>query len=246
MLISEAIYTVSKQEKFPWPLTLAIVAVESAFRPTAISSAGAFGLMQLMPYMYPDVASERIHTITYFGRKQAVSENMLKPEYQVRLGIEAFKYFHNRVKQKWGFKRLIVQSSSDLIWYEGLDGKMKVTKPKQKIHGLLQHSLNMIDLFGDFAISKTCCFYNAGSKNIFNVQRKYAERVVNLANEICLRCHSQSTEEQNFDRSYNLALDVTSRNTWISLSSKENQAYLAYAKRRAEEFVYNFDDHWLF
>ncbi|MFO7655981.1 MAG: transporter substrate-binding domain-containing protein [Bacteroidales bacterium] len=70
----------SKEIDWDWRLVASLIYQESRFKPTAVSWAGAFGLMQLMPRT---------------ARKMGVDENA-SPVEQIKAGIELIKWLEDR------------------------------------------------------------------------------------------------------------------------------------------------------
>ncbi|MDN6296791.1 MAG: transglycosylase SLT domain-containing protein [Halomonas sp.] len=62
----ERVYREARLARLPPSLVLALIEVESAFRPTAVSSAGAVGLMQIMPFWIDELglATDDLQTPT--------------------------------------------------------------------------------------------------------------------------------------------------------------------------------------
>ena len=77
----------------PLPMILAVIEVESDFRPEAVSRAGACGLMQLMPDTFTFLQSERLH-------ETLPSEAIFDPAVNVRYGACYLAYLLERF-QNW-------------------------------------------------------------------------------------------------------------------------------------------------
>lgn len=66
-------------------LVLAVMKVESTFRPDAISNRGAMGLLQIKP-----VAAQEV--VKVFGLEAAAKKNLLDPYHNVRVGVRYLSY----------------------------------------------------------------------------------------------------------------------------------------------------------
>ena len=78
-------------------LASAVVEVESSGRPEAVSSAGALGLMQLMPATAEAMANE-------LGLAAPSAEDLFDPELNVRLGV----YYLSKLRGTFGDERAFV------------------------------------------------------------------------------------------------------------------------------------------
>lgn len=78
-------------------LAAAVVEVESGGRPRAVSSAGALGLMQLMPRTSAAMAEE-------LGLSHPSREDMFAPGLNIRLGV----YYLSKLRRRFGDERVFV------------------------------------------------------------------------------------------------------------------------------------------
>ncbi len=93
--ILSAVYENSMQYDLPADLILAVIKVESAFNPRAYSSAGAIGLMQVMPV-----------TGIYVGRSLGYSikneDDLYNIERNIKIGVVFLKECINRLGEQRG------------------------------------------------------------------------------------------------------------------------------------------------
>lgn len=87
--ISHLVSTANDYEFDPL-LILAIMKVESAFNPSAVSFAGAYGLLQIKP-----VAAEEVATV--FGGNSADAGDLFDPFVNVRVGVQYLSYLRDVV-----------------------------------------------------------------------------------------------------------------------------------------------------
>jgi soluble lytic murein transglycosylase len=71
-------------------LVAAVIHTESRFRPEAVSSAGAMGLMQIMPTVGEWIASDKL------GDAAFTTNDLLKPEVNIRYGCWVLDYHLKR------------------------------------------------------------------------------------------------------------------------------------------------------
>ena len=73
----------------PLPMVLAVIRTESDFRPNAVSSAGAMGLMQLMPDTFSYLRDEKF--------EESLSDSaILEPAHNIRYGTYYLSYLYER------------------------------------------------------------------------------------------------------------------------------------------------------
>ena len=73
----------------PLPMVLAVIRTESDFRPNAVSSAGAMGLMQLMPETFAYLRDEQFE-------EKLSDRAVFDPETNIRYGTYYLAYLHER------------------------------------------------------------------------------------------------------------------------------------------------------
>ena len=88
-ILADAIYEESVRAAVDPLLVASIVATESSFRDRAVSSTGAVGLMQLLPFVADDVADR----LDFEWRRP---ESLRSPSINVRLGIQYYKELMER------------------------------------------------------------------------------------------------------------------------------------------------------
>jgi len=91
--LAEHLLYVSLEYKFDPAFILSVIHVESTFRPTVRSKAGAIGLMQLLPKTAHYI-SKRFHISGYNQKK-----NLFNPFLNMKLGVAYLSYLRNRFKQ---------------------------------------------------------------------------------------------------------------------------------------------------
>ena len=79
----------------PESLIYAVIKVESNFDANAYSSAGAMGLMQMMPSTFKEMTSDK-----YLGENLDVDE-LFDPEVSIRYGTYYLKYLHEWFDGNW-------------------------------------------------------------------------------------------------------------------------------------------------
>ena len=79
----------------PESLIYAVIKVESNFDPNAYSSAGAMGLMQMMPSTFNEMTSDK-----YLG-EGLDSDELFDPEVSIRYGTYYLKYLHGYFEGNW-------------------------------------------------------------------------------------------------------------------------------------------------
>ena len=94
--LADTIYRVSLANELDPLLVAAIISMESSFRPTVVSAAGAVGLMQLRPFVAQDVAER--NDLLWSGEI-----TLVEPNQNVRLGV---RYYRELVDRFQGDERL--------------------------------------------------------------------------------------------------------------------------------------------
>lgn len=89
---ADIIYAESQAQNVDYELIQAVVWTESKYRPEAVSSAGAVGLMQLMPATAQWCAD--VLGIEY------QENNLTEPSYNIRLGVFYLNYLLQRFDEK--------------------------------------------------------------------------------------------------------------------------------------------------
>lgn len=83
--VARSVVRYSRASNIPWQLVVAVIKVESAGSPRAVSSSGAKGLMQVMPFWSKELG--------------AGHRSILEPQTNVWLGIFILKHYLNRYKE---------------------------------------------------------------------------------------------------------------------------------------------------
>jgi soluble lytic murein transglycosylase-like protein len=91
--LAEAVFSESERAGYDPLLVLALVSVESNFRPHVSSDRGAYGLMQLKPSTFAWIAGREPD----IGDGAAVSED---PVIDVRLAVRYFRWLENRFHRR--------------------------------------------------------------------------------------------------------------------------------------------------
>lgn len=91
--LAEAVYSEAARAGYDPLFVLALVAVESSFRPHVSSERGAYGLMQLKPSTFAWIAGREPD----IGDGAAVSED---PVIDVRLAVRYFRWLENRFHRR--------------------------------------------------------------------------------------------------------------------------------------------------
>ncbi len=87
----------------PPGLVLAVIQIESAFDPYAVSVVGAQGMMQVMPFWKNEI-----------GREQ---DNLINLETNLRYGCTILKYYHKVAKGNWAEALARYNGSYGKFWY---------------------------------------------------------------------------------------------------------------------------------
>ena len=102
-------------------LVKAVIAVESAFEPAAVSTKGALGLMQVMP-----------ETGTRYGiaadRKRTLEQKLLDPEINLRIGTI---YLHDLLVEA-APQRLVIEACSIAGWVADLARTLEAIRDRGK------------------------------------------------------------------------------------------------------------------
>lgn len=87
----------------PPELVLAVIQIESAFDPYAVSVVGAQGIMQVMPFWKKEI-----------GREQ---DNLINLETNLRYGCTILKYYIDKEKGRWAEGLARYNGSYGKYWY---------------------------------------------------------------------------------------------------------------------------------
>jgi soluble lytic murein transglycosylase-like protein len=87
----------------PADLVLAVIQIESAFDPYAVSRVGAQGMMQVMPFWKKEI-----------GREQ---DNLIDLETNLRYGCTILKYYIDKEKGRWAEGLARYNGSYGKYWY---------------------------------------------------------------------------------------------------------------------------------
>lgn len=87
----------------PPELVLAVIQIESAFDPYAVSHVGAQGIMQVMPFWKKEI-----------GREQ---DNLIDLETNLRYGCTILKYYIDKEKGRWAEGLARYNGSYGKFWY---------------------------------------------------------------------------------------------------------------------------------
>ena len=97
------VHSAAAKAQIPPEFVLAVIEIESRFDPYAISSAGAQGLMQVMPFWKKEI-----------GREQ---DNLTDPVTNLRYGCTILKYYYDRAKGQWIEALARYNGSYGKLWY---------------------------------------------------------------------------------------------------------------------------------
>lgn len=101
--ILKAVYAEAILQDLPPELILALIEVESAFQSYALSSAGAMGYMQVMPFWKK-----------YIGR---VDDNLMELSTNLRYGCTILKHYYHREGGNWVRALARYNGSVGQLWY---------------------------------------------------------------------------------------------------------------------------------
>jgi soluble lytic murein transglycosylase-like protein len=94
--IVDIVWARSQQHGVDPLLVLAVISTESSFRPHVVSSAGAVGLMQVMPDVHSDLVQEVVKST---GRKHVNPKEALRdPVINIEAGIRVLKMYQKASK----------------------------------------------------------------------------------------------------------------------------------------------------
>lgn len=101
--ILRLVHREATRAKLPADLVLAVIQIESAFDPYAVSSAGAMGMMQVMPFWKKEIGRE--------------NDNLIDLETNLRYGCTILKYYIDKEKGRWAEGLARYNGSYGKYWY---------------------------------------------------------------------------------------------------------------------------------
>jgi soluble lytic murein transglycosylase-like protein len=101
--ILKSVYAEAVRHDLPPELVLALIEVESAFQSYALSSAGAMGYMQVMPFWKKEI-----------GRP---ADNLMELVTNLRYGCSILKHYHRKEKGNWVRALARYNGSLGQLWY---------------------------------------------------------------------------------------------------------------------------------
>ena len=87
----------------PADLVLAVIQIESAFDPYAVSRVGAMGMMQIMPFWKKEIGRE--------------NDNLIDMETNLRYGCTILKYYIDKEQGRWAEGLARYNGSYGKYWY---------------------------------------------------------------------------------------------------------------------------------
>ncbi len=103
LLILKEVHRASKSADIPPEFVLAVIQIESHFDRFAISSAGARGMMQVMPFWKKEIGRE--------------SDNLIDLRTNLRYGCTILKHYLDRAKGDWKEALARYNGSYGKYWY---------------------------------------------------------------------------------------------------------------------------------
>ncbi len=103
LLILKEVHRASKSADIPPEFVLAVIQIESHFNRFAISSAGARGMMQVMPFWKKEIGRE--------------SDNLIDLRTNLRYGCTILKHYLDRAKGDWKEALARYNGSYGKYWY---------------------------------------------------------------------------------------------------------------------------------
>lgn len=101
--ILRLVHREATRANLPADLVLAVIQIESAFDPYAVSSAGAMGMMQVMPFWKKEI-----------GREE---DNLIDLETNLRYGCTILKYYIDKEQGRWTEGLARYNGSYGKYWY---------------------------------------------------------------------------------------------------------------------------------
>ncbi len=103
LTLLKEVHSAATQAGLPPEFVLAVIEVESHFDPYAVSSVGAQGLMQVMPFWKKEI-----------GREQ---DNLIDPRTNLRYGCTILKYYLDKANNHWAEALARYNGSYGKLWY---------------------------------------------------------------------------------------------------------------------------------
>lgn len=101
--ILRLVHREATRANLPADLVLAVIQIESAFDPYAVSSAGAMGMMQVMPFWKKEIGRE--------------NDNLIDLETNLRYGCTILKYYIDKEQGRWAEGLARYNGSYGKFWY---------------------------------------------------------------------------------------------------------------------------------
>lgn len=101
--ILRLVHREATRANLPPDLVLAVIQIESAFDPYAVSSAGAMGMMQVMPFWKREIGRE--------------DDNLIDLETNLRYGCTILKYYIDKEQGRWAEGLARYNGSYGKSWY---------------------------------------------------------------------------------------------------------------------------------
>lgn len=101
--ILRLVHREATRANLPADLVLAVIQIESAFDPYAVSSAGAMGMMQVMPFWKKEIGRE--------------DDNLIDLETNLRYGCTILKYYIDKEQGRWAEGLARYNGSYGKSWY---------------------------------------------------------------------------------------------------------------------------------
>lgn len=101
--ILKEVHRAAKRVEIPPEFVLAVIHIESLFDPFAISSVGAMGMMQIMPFWKNEIGSD--------------SDNLIDMKTNIRYGCTILRHYLDRAKGDWSEALARYNGSYGKTWY---------------------------------------------------------------------------------------------------------------------------------
>lgn len=101
--ILRLVHREATRANLPADLVLAVIQIESAFDPYAVSHAGAMGMMQVMPFWKKEIGRE--------------NDNLIDLETNLRYGCTILKYYIDKEQGRWAEGLARYNGSYGKYWY---------------------------------------------------------------------------------------------------------------------------------
>lgn len=103
LFILKEVHHAAKRAGVPPEFVLAVIQIESMFDPYAVSSAGAMGMMQVMPFWKKEIGRE--------------SDNLIDMRTNLKYGCTILKHYLDRAKGDWKEALARYNGSYGKFWY---------------------------------------------------------------------------------------------------------------------------------